>query len=105
MTADTDSYQVKGLQIDLKTGRIVRDGRTQALSRREIRLLKYFLEHAGEVLSRDELLRSVWGYRSATVSRTVDMHIVWLRQKIEEDPREPRLIVTVYGQGYRFDKH
>jgi DNA-binding response OmpR family regulator len=104
MTANTDSYKVKGLHIDFKNGRIVRDGRTLELSQREVRLLKYFLEHSGEVLSRDELLRSVWGYSSATVSRTVDMHIVWLRQKIEEDPREPQLIVTVYGQGYRFDE-
>jgi len=68
----------------------------------EARLLRYFVEHQGEVLSRQELLRAVWGYNFVPFSRTVDVHVAWLRQKLEEDPGQPRLIVTVHGQGYRF---
>jgi len=56
------------------------------------------------VLSRDELLQEVWGYKSVPLTRTVDVHIAWLRQKIEDDPKNPQYIVTVHGQGYRFSR-
>jgi len=72
------------------------------LSERESRLLRYFIEHKGEIITRETLLQEVWGYQAVPLTRTVDVHIVWLRQKIEEDPRNPRHILTVHGQGYRF---
>jgi two-component system alkaline phosphatase synthesis response regulator PhoP len=74
------------------------------LSGKEFQLLQYFLEHRGETLSRDELLREVWGYDSTSMSRTVDVHVAWLRQKIEDDPRQPRWIITLYGLGYKFSE-
>ena len=72
------------------------------LSAREFELLRYFVEHAGVVLSREELLRAVWGYEAGTFTRTVDVHVASLRQKLEKDPKRPELIVTVHKSGYRF---
>lgn len=72
------------------------------LGERECRLLRYFVERKGTVLSRDELLQEVWEYKSVPLTRTVDVHIAWLRQKIEDDPKNPQFIVTVHGHGYRF---
>jgi two-component system alkaline phosphatase synthesis response regulator PhoP len=72
------------------------------LSAREFQLLKYLVEHPGVTLSRDRILQNVWGYESDTFTRTVDVHISSLRQKLEDDPRRPELIVTVPGVGYRF---
>ena len=74
------------------------------MGERETRLLRYLVERRGTVLSRDELLQEVWGYKSIPLTRTVDVHIAWLRQKIEEDAKNPKYIVTVHGQGYRFSK-
>jgi two-component system alkaline phosphatase synthesis response regulator PhoP len=98
----TDTYEINGIQVDLRNSRIIRQGRMSDLSERETRLLRYFIEHRGEVITRQELLRAVWGYNFAPLSRTVDVHVAWLRQKLEEDPRQPRLILTIHGQGYRF---
>ena len=84
-----DFYEVRGIQIDFKNSRIIRDGRMTDLSEREARLLRYFVERQGQVLRREELLRAVWGYNFLPFSRTVDVHVAWLRQKMEEDPRQP----------------
>jgi two-component system alkaline phosphatase synthesis response regulator PhoP len=65
-------------------------------------LLRYLIEHPGATISRDELLNEVWGYNTLTTTRTVDVHISLLRQKIEEDPRHPKSIVTIHGFGYKF---
>jgi two-component system alkaline phosphatase synthesis response regulator PhoP len=81
---------------------VLRNGKPVALSAREFQLLRFFIEHRGETLSRERLLTDVWGYDSATTTRTVDVHVAWLRQKLEADPKTPRLIVTVHGLGYRF---
>ncbi|HZU44458.1 MAG TPA: helix-turn-helix domain-containing protein, partial [Terriglobales bacterium] len=62
---------------------------------------RYFVEHAGETLSRDQLLRDVWGYSATTFTRTVDVHVASLRQKLEDDPKQPSLILTVPGFGYK----
>ncbi len=80
-----------------------RAGQTSNLSEREGRLLRYFVDNRGKVISREVLLEQVWGYTRAPYTRTVDVHIVRLRQKIEDDPRDPKFIVTVHGLGYRFD--
>lgn len=72
------------------------------LTPKEFEMLQYFAAHRGTVVSRDALLDAVWGYTSMPNTRTVDTHIVKLRQKVEDDPREPRHIVTMHGIGYKF---
>jgi two-component system alkaline phosphatase synthesis response regulator PhoP len=72
------------------------------LSAKEFALLAYFIEHRGETLSRDRLLEAVWGYENYPSTRTVDTHIVHLRQKLEKNPEDPRFILTIHGTGYKF---
>ncbi len=72
------------------------------LSAREFQLLRYFIEHRGATLSRDELLKQVWGYSTDMYTRTVDVHVASLRQKLEIDPKQPQFILTVQGLGYKF---
>jgi two-component system alkaline phosphatase synthesis response regulator PhoP len=72
------------------------------LSAREFQLLRCLIERSGSTVPRSELLRSIWGYSEDTLTRTVDMHIASLRDKLEENPRKPELITTVAGVGYRF---
>ena len=79
-----------------------RAGREVLLTRKEFDLLVYLLEHRGEVVTRERLLDEVWGYERFPTTRTVDTHILRLRQKFEADPDHPALILTVHGQGYRF---
>ena len=95
-------YDFDGIHVDFAKSEIGKNGRTTPLGERESRLLRYLIERKGTVLSRDELLQDVWGYKSIPLTRTVDVHIAWLRQKIEDDPKNPQYIVTVHGQGYRF---
>jgi two-component system, OmpR family, alkaline phosphatase synthesis response regulator PhoP len=102
--AELKSYDFDGIHIDFVTSKIVKDGKTTPMGERESRLLRYLIERKGTILSRDELLHEVWGYKSIPLTRTVDVHIAWLRQKIEEDARDPQYIVTVHGQGYRFNR-
>jgi two-component system, OmpR family, alkaline phosphatase synthesis response regulator PhoP len=89
--------------VDARAVRVTQEGKPVYLSAREFQLLQYFLEHAGDTLSRDELLKVVWGYDAGTLTRTVDVHVASLRQKLEKDPKRPRLITTVPGVGYRFE--
>jgi two-component system alkaline phosphatase synthesis response regulator PhoP len=98
------AYEFDSIQVDFTTARVIKNGKTIALGERECRLLRYLVERRGLVLSRDELLQEVWGYKSIPLTRTVDVHIAWLRQKIEDDPKNPQYIVTVHGQGYRFSR-
>lgn len=90
------------LRIDTRRAEVSREGRPINLSAREYQLLRYFVEHRGATLSREELLREVWGYDAPPSTRTVDVHVAWLRQKIEKDARNPQLILTVVGLGYKF---
>jgi two-component system alkaline phosphatase synthesis response regulator PhoP len=90
------------LRIDLRGTTVTREGEPVPLSAREYRLLEYFVTHCGITLSRDELLREVWGYSTEVFSRTVDVHVGSLRQKIESDAKKPQLILTVPGLGYKF---
>lgn len=86
-----------------RAGQVLRGGVPVRLSAQEFKLLCHFVRHPNLVFSRDELLDAVWGYQSTPETRTVDVHISWLRQKLEADPRAPAYIVTVYGLGYRFE--
>jgi len=102
--AEIKTYEFDGIQVDFTTGRVLKKGKVTELGERECRLLRYLVERRGSVLSRDELLQEVWGYKSIPLTRTVDVHIAWLRQQIEDDPKNPQYIVTVHGQGYRFSR-
>ncbi len=82
---------------------MVRNGQPVPFSAKELQLLRCFVESSGAALSRNELLEKVWGYDAAMNTRTVDVHVARLRQKIESDPADPKLIVTVRGLGYRFE--
>ena len=96
-------YQFGSIRIDVRGTKVTRDGAPVYLSAREFQLLRYFAEHQGATLSRDELLREVWGYDAATFTRTVDVHVASLRQKLESDPKRPEFIVTIPGLGYKFE--
>ena len=97
-----ERYSFGDVELDLRGYRAVRRGKEVELSAKEFELLKYFVCHAGETLSRDRLLEDVWGYEHYPTTRTVDAHIVRLRQKLEPNPEAPRFILTVHGVGYRF---
>jgi DNA-binding response OmpR family regulator len=94
-------YQVGDVRMDVRGTEVTRQGRPVSLSAREFQLLRHLMEHPGETLSRPELLRSVWGYEDGAFTRTVDVHIASLRQKLERNPKQPELILTVTGMGYK----
>jgi two-component system, OmpR family, alkaline phosphatase synthesis response regulator PhoP len=100
--AELKSFDFAGIHVDFVRSKLAKGGKTIPLSEREARLLRYLIERKGVVLSRNELLENVWGYNEAPLTRTVDVHIVALRQKLEDDPRRPQFIITVHGEGYRF---
>ncbi|MBS1851820.1 MAG: response regulator transcription factor [Acidobacteria bacterium] len=97
-----DRYSFGDVEVNVRSCQVSRQGRALEFSSKEFDLLKYFLAHPGETLSRDRLLEDVWGYEHFPTTRTVDTHIVRLRQKVEPKPDEPRFILTVHGTGYKF---
>jgi two-component system alkaline phosphatase synthesis response regulator PhoP len=100
--AKSDVHLFGDIQIDLRATEVTRGGRPVELSSREFALLRFFVEHPGLTISRKELLTKVWGYHAAMFTRTVDVHVASLRQKIEDDPRRPRFLLTVQRLGYKF---
>lgn len=101
-TSGVVRYHSGDLEIDTQAKQAKRGGRPVHLSPREFHLLRYFLDHRGATVSREELWREVWGYTDNPRTRTVDVHVTWLRQKIENDPKSPERILTVFGLGYKF---
>src|SRR5437762_122840 len=99
VTSDASGQIVQfgDVTIDFRTAQALRKGKPLELSAREFKLLRYFIEHRGAAITRDELLNAVWGYESMPFTRTVDVHIAWLRQKVEPQPRHPQFILTVHG--------
>jgi two-component system alkaline phosphatase synthesis response regulator PhoP len=95
-------HQFGSLRVDFRRAEVSRNGKPVALSARELQLLRYLVEHRGEVLPRKELLKEVWGYNGALFTRTVDVHVASLRRKLETDPKHPQLIHTLPGLGYKF---
>lgn len=91
------------LKIDITRREITVDGEVVAFKPKEYELLLFFAEHQGQVLSREFILERVWGWDFIGDSRTVDVHVRWLREKIENNPANPRRIITVRGAGYRFE--
>jgi two-component system alkaline phosphatase synthesis response regulator PhoP len=95
-------YAFGDVEVDFRKAEVMRGKVPVELSALEFKLLKYFIENRGATLSRDELLSRVWGYDAAIHSRTVDVHVSGLRQKIEPNPARPQYVVTVHKLGYRF---
>ncbi len=90
------------IRLHLRARQAFKAGKEVRLTRKEFDLLRYLAEHRGEVITRDRLLDEVWGYEHFPTTRTVDTHILRLRQKFEKDPERPVYIVTMHGQGYKF---
>ena len=89
-------------RIDFTSMEATRDGKPVTLTTQEFKLLKYLAGSSGRVISREELLNEVWGYQNYPSTRTVDNHILRLRQKLEPDPASPRFLMTMHGAGYKF---
>jgi two-component system alkaline phosphatase synthesis response regulator PhoP len=101
-TPAPDIYRFSDVEVNVRSNEVRRNGELVDLSSKEFALLEYFIAHPVETLSRDRLLDAVWGYENYPNTRTVDTHIVHLRQKLEPNPEEPRFILTVHGSGYKF---
>jgi two-component system alkaline phosphatase synthesis response regulator PhoP len=99
---DKELYQFGDVEVNLKSCQVSRQGKALDVSSKEFDLLKFFVCHSGEAISRDRLLEEVWGYDRFPTTRTVDAHIVRLRQKVEPTPDDPHFILTVHGVGYKF---
>jgi len=95
-------FQFGNVQLDFEKAEVLRNEAPVALASKELQLLHYLVDHRGKVISREELLKNVWEYQPDISTRTVDVHIAWLRQKLEENPQYPKYILTVRGSGYRF---
>lgn len=94
--------QIGNISVNFRGTEVQKEGQIVPLSAREFQLLRHFIENRGKTLSRSELLQEVWGYNASTFTRTVDVHVSSLRQKLEIDPKKPSLITTVSGIGYKF---
>ena len=101
-TVSDDAFHFGKIAIDFKRAEVTKSDTTVDLSAMEFKLLQFLIENRGLVHSRDHLLDAVWGYDAMPTTRTVDVHIAWLRQKLEENPRHPHFIQTVHGFGYKF---
>jgi two-component system, OmpR family, alkaline phosphatase synthesis response regulator PhoP len=101
-TSSADAVVFGSIHADFRSAVVLRDGVPVELSGLELKLLRYFVEHRGALLTRDELLEKVWGYDAMPVTRTVDVHVASLRQKLEKNPSRPEHLVTVHGLGYKF---
>ena len=95
-------FSFGNVQIDFRRAEVLKDNLPVDLSAMEFKVLQYFIENRSKVITRDELLDEVWGYDAMPTTRTVDVHIAWLRQKLEDNPRYPSHIQTVHGFGYKF---
>ena len=97
-----EEFAFGSVRVHLRARQAFKGGHEVRLTRKEFDLLRYLVEHPGEVITRDRLLDEVWGYERFPTTRTVDTHILRLRQKFEDDPERPTHILTAHGQGYRF---
>lgn len=95
-------FEYADIQIDFEKPEVVRAGVPVVLSAKELHLLRYLIDNRGKVITREELLSQVWEYQSSISTRTVDVHMAWLRQKLEDNPQYPKYLTTVRGFGYRF---
>ena len=97
-------FEFGNVKADFAAGLVTREGEKVNLAAKELQLLRFLVDHRGQVVSREQLLKSVWSQVPYITPRTVDTHVAWLRQKLEAIPQSPRFIVTVRGEGYRFER-
>ncbi len=98
----SNTYQFGEVRIDFRKAEVIREGTPVVLSAREFTLLRYLIDNRGATVSREELLNQVWGHQAIPTTRTVDVHVAWLRQKLEDNPKYPQHILTIRGIGYKF---
>jgi two-component system alkaline phosphatase synthesis response regulator PhoP len=102
INSSAETFRFADVQIDFSRAEITKSGETVELSAMEFKLLQFLVENRGLVHSRNDLLDEVWGYDQMPSTRTVDVHVAWLRQKLEPNPKYPQFIQTVHGLGYKF---
>ena len=96
------SFQFADIEVDFERARLTKGGEPVNMAGKELQLLQYLIHHRGRVVPREEILQNVWEYASDVSSRTIDVHVAWLRQKLEANPQQPQHIHTIRGKGYRF---
>jgi two-component system alkaline phosphatase synthesis response regulator PhoP len=96
------TFAFDGIEADFERPLVTRHGDTVNLAAKEMQLFHFLVDHRERVVTREEILQKVWKYNSEVASRTIDVHIAWLRQKLEENPQHPKHIHTIRGKGYRF---
>jgi len=102
-SAPVARFDFNNVEADFENGEVRKNGAVVSLAAKELQLLRYLVDRRGTVVTREDLLQHVWEYQSEVSSRTIDVHIAWLRQKLEENPQTPKYIHTVRGVGYRFN--
>src|SRR5262249_50079874 len=95
-------YRFEDIEVDFERCRVVKSGTPVELTPKEFDILRMLIRSRGQIVSRDRLLTEIWGYQVVPNTRTVDNHILKLRQKLEPEPANPRFILSVYGEGYKF---
>jgi two-component system, OmpR family, alkaline phosphatase synthesis response regulator PhoP len=98
----SETFHFGPVTLNFTKTEVLKDGQPVVLSAREFQLLRYLIENRGKTLTREELLEKVWGYDASLFTRTVDVHMAWLRQKLELNPRAPQYLLTIRGTGYKF---
>jgi two-component system alkaline phosphatase synthesis response regulator PhoP len=98
----SETFHFGSVTLNFTKTEVLKDGQPVVLSAREFQLLRYLIENRGKTLTREELLEKVWGYDASLFTRTVDVHMAWLRQKLELNPRAPQYLLTIRGTGYKF---
>jgi two-component system, OmpR family, alkaline phosphatase synthesis response regulator PhoP len=96
------TFKFGDVEVDFERAEVLKGGRQLSLASKELQLLRYLVDHRGRVVPREELLQNVWEYAGDVSSRTIDVHVAWLRQKLEDNPQLPKHIHTIRGMGYRF---
>ena len=96
------SFKFADVEVDFERAEVRKGGREISMASKELQLLRYLVDHRGRVVPREELLQNVWEYSGDVSSRTIDVHVAWLRQKLEDNPQNPKHIHTIRGMGYRF---
>ena len=96
------SFEFSNVVVDFESGQVSKGGVAVGLAAKEMQLLRYLVDRRGKVVTREELLQNVWEYQSDVSSRTIDVHVAWLRQKLEDNQQSPQHIHTIRGKGYRF---
>ena len=100
--AQVRTFEFDNVVVDFESGQVSKGGEPVSLASKELQLLRYLVDRRGKVVTREELLQNVWEYQSDVNSRTIDVHVAWLRQKLEDNQQNPQHIHTIRGKGYRF---